>query len=83
MAPSTDPIVLSVPNWLVPHTEPSIEEMVVMLGDETVRLYRRFLAEEVRSQRPEALLPPCLRAFDRATCEVQRTSRDHQRCGTQ
>ena len=75
MDPFTNPLPLPVPAWLAPHTEPNVEAIVSLLGADTVRLYRRFLAEEVRSPRPSALLPPCLRAFDRATCEVQRTNK--------
>jgi len=69
MDPSQKPLAFPVPEWLAPHTEPNIEAIVSLLGGDTVRLYRRFLAEEVRSPHP-ALLPPCLRAFDRATCDV-------------
>ena len=57
--------------WLERHSEPNIEAMVGVLGDEARQLYRRFLADEVRAQRPAGLLP-AWRAFDRAICEIER-----------
>lgn len=71
-----DALSFPVPEWLAAHTEPNIEAMVSLLGPETERLYRRFLAEEVRAPRQGALLPPCLSAFDRATCAVECHSRE-------
>lgn len=58
-------------SWLERHSEPNIDEMVAVLGDETRQLYRHFLADEVRAQRPAGLLP-AWRAFDRAICEIER-----------
>jgi hypothetical protein len=65
---------MPAPAWLDAHTEPNIEAMLELLGPEAERLYRRYLAEEVREPRPGAPIP-AWRAFDRATCELQRGTR--------
>jgi hypothetical protein len=76
MDPSSEPpLAFPVPDWLAAHTEPTIEAMLSMLSAETQQLYRQYLADEVRSPRPDALLPASLRAFDRANCEVQRRNK--------
>jgi hypothetical protein len=59
-------------SWLARHSEPNIDAMVGVLGDDVRELYRSFLADEVRAQRPAGLLP-AWRAFDRALCEITRT----------
>jgi len=63
------------PSWLARHSEPNIDAMVGVLGNEARQLYRRFLADEVRAQRPAGLLP-AWRAFDRAMCEIERRTRE-------
>jgi hypothetical protein len=66
------------PSWLAHHSEPNIDAIVGVLGDEARQLYRRFLADEVRSQRPGGLLP-AWRAFDRAMCEIARRNTGRRR----
>jgi hypothetical protein len=66
------------PPWLAGHSEPNIDAIVVALGDEARQLYRRFLADEVRTQRPGGMLP-AWRALDRAMCEIARRNREGRR----
>jgi hypothetical protein len=64
-------LLASSESWLERHSEPNIDAMLGVLGDEARQLYRSFLADEVRAQRKAGLLP-AWRAFDRAICEIQR-----------
>jgi hypothetical protein len=70
MKPFSDPLPLPQPAWLAAHNEPTIEAMLELLCDETRRLYRQYLGEEVRAMRPGIL--PAWRAFDRANLEMLR-----------
>jgi len=63
------------PSWLARHSEPNIDAMVGVLGNEARRLYRRYLADEIRAQKPSGILP-AWRAFDRAMCEIERRTRE-------
>jgi hypothetical protein len=56
------------------HSEANIDAMLMVLGDDARRLYRRYLADEVRTMRPDGMLP-AWRAFDRAMCEIQHRNR--------
>jgi len=51
--------------------------MLELLSDETRRLYRQYLAEEVRALRPGGMLP-AWRAFDRANLEMLRRNKERQ-----
>lgn len=57
------------------HSETNIDAMLMVLGDDARRLYRRYLADEVRTMRPDGMLP-AWRAFDRAMCEIQHRNRE-------
>ena len=63
------------PAWLAEHSEPNIDAIVALLGDDARQLYRRYLADEVRSMRPGGTLP-AWRALDRAMCELCRRNRE-------
>jgi len=71
MSARRDLVPFPEPAWLAGHSEPNIDAILAALGDEARQLYRRYLADEVRAQRPEGILP-AWRAFDRAMCEIQR-----------
>jgi hypothetical protein len=73
----SDPLPFPQPAWLAAHTEPNIEAMLELLSDETRRLYRQYLAEEVRAMRPGAMLP-AWRAFDRANLEMLRRNKERR-----
>jgi hypothetical protein len=65
------------PAWLVEHSEPNVEDIVSMLGDEAQRLYRAYLADEARAPaRPG--LHPAWRAFDRMDVEITRRNRERR-----
>jgi hypothetical protein len=70
-----DPLPLPMPTWLVGHSEPNIDAIVRQLGDEMQRLYREYLADEVRAQRRTGM-HPALRALDRTTLEMLRRSKE-------
>ena len=70
-----DLLLFPEPTWLAGHSEPNIEAILCALGDEARQLYRRYLADEVRSMRPEGILP-AWRAFDRAMCEIRRRNKE-------
>ena len=72
----SDPLAFPQPAWLAAHTEPNIEAMLELLSDETRRLYRQYLAEEVRAMRPGVL--PAWRAFDRANLEMLRRNNERR-----
>jgi hypothetical protein len=76
MEASSDPLPFPQPAWLAAHTEPNIEAMLGLMCDETRRLYRQYLAEEVRAMRPGIL--PAWRAFDRANLEMLRRNKQRQ-----
>jgi hypothetical protein len=73
----SDPLPFPQPAWLAAHTEPNIEAILDMLCDETRRLYRRYLAEEVRAMRP-GRMSPAWRAFDRANLEMLRRNKQRE-----
>lgn len=77
MASFSDPLPFPTPAWLVEHSEPHIDAVVEGLSDESRQLYRRYLAEEVRSVTPSVILP-AWRAFDRAMCEVLRRNKERR-----
>ncbi|HEV7805147.1 MAG TPA: hypothetical protein VGO80_04970 [Solirubrobacteraceae bacterium] len=52
--------------------------MLVVLGDDARQLYGRYLADEVRTVRPDGMLP-AWRAFDRAMCEIQHRNTEGRR----
>ena len=83
MEPSADP-VHALPIRGVAcgaHSEPNIEAMVELLGDEMQRHYRRCLAEEVRAAPSCSRLPACLRALTRASARSRRCNRArHPEC---
>jgi hypothetical protein len=66
-----DPVPLPEPAWLAGESDPLTEGMLELLSDEARRLYRRYLAEEVRAMRPTARSRAWC-AYDRALCEVLR-----------
>jgi hypothetical protein len=72
----SDLLEFPLPAWLVGHSEANIDAMLELLGDETRRLYRQYLAEEVRAMRPGIL--PAWRAFDRANLEMLRRNKQRQ-----
>ncbi len=76
MEPSTDPLTFPVPDWLAPHTEPNIEACSPCSAARPSSCIAS--TEEIRSSRLTRPLPPCLSAFDRATCEVQRRNKARQ-----
>lgn len=76
MGTFSDPLPFPQPAWLAAHTEPNIEAMLELLSDETRRLYRQYLAEEVRAMRPGVL--PAWRAFDRANLEMLRRNNERR-----
>ena len=61
--------------WLAGHSEANIDAMLIVLGEDAKHLYRRYLADEVRTMRPGGMLP-AWRAFDRAMCEIQRRNKE-------
>jgi hypothetical protein len=69
-----DPLPFPEPAWLTGHSEPNIDAILGWLGDDARRLYRSYLAEEVRARRAEGILP-AWRAFDRAMCEIRRRNK--------
>lgn len=71
MAAPHDLLRFPEPAWLTGHSEPNIDAILAALGDDARRLYRRYLADEVRAMQPEGILP-AWRAFDRAMCEIRR-----------
>ena len=73
-----DLLAASGPSWISCHSEPNIDAIVALLDDEMRDLYRGFLIDEIRVQRPGGLLP-AWRAFDRAMCELSRRSREGRR----
>ena len=66
-----DPIPLPEPAWLAGASDPVVEGVLEELSDEARQLYRRYLADEVRSTRPSGP-GRAWRALDRALCEVLR-----------
>ena len=64
--------------WLAEHSEANIDAMLSVLGEDARQLYRRYLADEVRTMRADGLLP-AWRAFDRAMCEMQQRTREGRR----
>jgi tRNA A37 N6-isopentenylltransferase MiaA len=73
----SDPLPFPQPAWLAAHSEPNIDAMLELLSDETRRLYRQYLAEEVRAMRPAGMLP-AWRAFDRANLEMLRRNKERR-----
>jgi anthranilate phosphoribosyltransferase len=72
MSPCFDLVPFPEPAWLAGHSEPVIDGLLDDLDDdEARRLYRAYLADEVRAPRLGAILP-AWRAFDRAMCEILR-----------
>jgi hypothetical protein len=70
MSACSDLVPFPEPAWLAGHSEPVIDGLLDDLDDdEARRLYRAYLADEVRAPRPGAILP-AWRAFDRAMCEI-------------
>jgi hypothetical protein len=65
------------PAWLARHSEPNVEDIVAMLGDEAQRLYRAYLADEARAP-ARAGLHPAWRAFDRMDVEITRRNRERR-----
>jgi len=71
-----DPVPFPTPTWLVGHSDPVVDGLLEDLDDdEARRLYRAYLADEVRGRRPSGMLP-AWRAFDRAMCEILRRNRE-------
>jgi hypothetical protein len=70
-----DPLPLPTPAWLLAHSEPNIDDVVEQLDDETRRLYRRYLADEVRADHHTGM-HPALRALDRTTLEIRRRNKE-------
>jgi hypothetical protein len=62
---------LPEPSWLAGQSDPVIEGILDVLSDEARRLYRHYLAEEVRADPPGGS-GRAWRAFDRAMFEVLR-----------
>jgi hypothetical protein len=75
VARGRDPLPFPEPAWLTGHSEPNVDAIVAALSDEARRLYRRYLADEVRAMRPDGILP-AWRAFDRAMCEIRRRNEE-------
>ena len=59
---------LPEPAWIAEHSDPFVDAMLSDLSDDARRLYRRYLAIEVRGMRPGR--SPAWRAFDRALIDV-------------
>jgi hypothetical protein len=71
MSAVPDPVRLPDPAWLAGHSTPVIDALLEGRDDDTRRLYRRYLADEVRAMNPDAGgRTPAWRAFDRAVREV-------------
>jgi hypothetical protein len=67
-----DAVPFPEPGWLVGHSEAFIEGLLDDLDDdEARRLYRAYLADEVREPQHDGVLP-AWRALDRAMCEILR-----------
>lgn len=75
MSPSRDLASYPEPGWVARHSEANIDAMLAVLGDDARQLYRRYLADEVRTMRLDGMLP-AWRAFDRAMCEIQHRNRE-------
>lgn len=71
----SDPLPLPPPVWLAGHSEPTIDDIVKQLDGEMQRLYRRYLAAEVRAGRHSAM-HPALRALDRMSVEMWRRNKE-------
>ncbi|HEY5196277.1 MAG TPA: hypothetical protein VIJ51_04570 [Solirubrobacteraceae bacterium] len=72
-----DPERFPEPAWLAGQSDPVIEGMLEVLSDEARGLYRRYLAEEIRSTRSSGPGRPW-RAFDRALFEVLRRRQEER-----
>ena len=68
---------LPEPQWLAGQSDPVIDGMLEVLSDEARGLYRRYLAEEVRSDRSTGP-GRAWRAFDRALFEVLRRRQERR-----
>jgi len=66
----SEPLRFPQPAWLAGHSTPVIEALLEDQSDEARRLYRRYLADEVRAMRPDSSRAPAWRAFDRALYEA-------------
>jgi hypothetical protein len=76
MGPFSDPVPLPEPAWLVGHSDPVVEQLLEELDDdEARRLYREYLADEVRAMRRTGILR-AWHAFDRAMCEILRRNKE-------
>jgi hypothetical protein len=62
-----DPLPFPEPPWLAGN----VEALLAALSDEARRLYRGYLADEVRAPQRYGILV-AWRAFDRAMCEIRR-----------
>ncbi len=64
-----DPVRLPEPAWLMGHSTPLIEALLVDQSDRVRRLYRRYLADEVRAMAAGSGGAAAWRALDRAIRE--------------
>lgn len=70
MSAFPDPVRLPEPAWLEGHSTPLIDALLEDLGDDARRLYRRYLAEEVRAMGAGSAGASAWRAFDRAVFDA-------------
>lgn len=75
--PDPEPVPFPEPPWLVGESEPFVESLLDGLSDEARRLYRVYLADEVRAMTP-TVRSRSWRAFDRALVEVLRRRREER-----